>query len=245
MNESEVRRLMPPDDGLPVDRRDLIKERVMASIRPDQEADRQEAVPPRTMLRRLVPALASVLVLLAAGTATGAALGLFPWQDRERLDEAGCRNPDSVEQLVAEAQTPDGGTHQFWITRTDADGPPNGHILVELDADGNYVGSAAGCSFVWEDPTEFYGSLWVSVPSTISDEGALASVMGHVPAEAAASVVTFSDGTSTQIEVQTDGYFLGLVVRPDIRGFDANFPEVVHIAAVDASGGVIAERDFG
>lgn len=245
MNESEVRRLMPPDDGLPVDLHDLIKERVMASIRPGLEADRQEAVRPRRMLRRLVPALASVLVLLAAGTATGAALGLFPWQERERLDEAGCRNPDSVEQLVAEAETPDGGTHQFWITRTDADAPPNGHILVELDGDGNYVGSAAGCYFVWEDPTEYYdGSLWVAVPSTISDEGALASVMGHVPAEAAASVVTFSDGTSTQIEVQTDGYFLGLVVRPDIRG-DASFPDTVHIAAVDASGGVIAEQDLG
>jgi len=243
MNESEVRRLMPPDDGLPADRHNLIKERVMASIRPDREADRQEAVRPRRMLRRLVPGLASVLVLLAAGTATGAALGLFPWQDREILDEAGCRNPDSVEQLVAQAETPDGGTHQFWITRTDAEAPPNGHILVELDADGNYVGSAVGCNFVWEDPTEYYGSLWVVVPSTISDEGALASVMGHVPAEAAASVVTFSDGTSTQIEVQTDGYFLGLVVRPGIRA-DANFPEPVHIAAVDASGGVIAEQDL-
>ena len=44
-----------------------------------------------------------------------------------------------------------------------------------------------------------------------------------------------------EIETQTDGYFLGVVSRSDISG-DAQWPDVVHISALDSSGALLAEE---
>lgn len=248
MSGSEIRRLMPPDDGLSGDRHDLIKERVMASIKSEEGAGSQPVEHPKGVHRRLVPALASVLILAAAGTGVAAALGLFPEQSRTMLEEMGCRTAGSVEQLVATADAPNGGSHQFWITRDSADGPANGIILVELDQEGEHQGGMIGCDEPGADLADSYGEVWAVVPSSTSEDGSLGSVMGHVPPEAATAVVTFRDGTSVEIEVQDGGYFLGLVSRPDIRisetQLEPNWPDVVRVAGIDLNGTVIVERDL-
>ncbi len=260
MNESEVRRLMAPDDGLPTDRHDLIKQRVMASIGAEGITGQQRPILSTRLRRRLVPALVVLLVLAAAGTAAGAALGRLPWQTRYILEEfVGCVDESSVEELVATAAGPFGGTEQLFVLRASADAPPNGIVHVSLDAEGKDIGSAAGCGA--------NGELWATWDSTTGRDGTWAFVYGHVPPQAATAVVTFTDGTSTRIEVQTDGYFLGVVARPDIRdetGFleptpttgvdvvttlddpnEAHFPDSGgHIAALDANGTVIAEQDL-
>ena len=241
MNEPEIRRLMSLDEELPEDRHDLIKERVMNTIRNDQPAEGSESARPARVRRRFAPALASVFAVLIAGTAVAGALGLFPQQTTEILDEAGCRNTDSIERLVAEAPAPDGGTHQFWITSATEAAAPNGHILIELRADGSLAGSAGGCGPPDMDLSEYYGEMWAVVPNTVSADGAVGSVMGHVPAEAATAVVTFGDGTSVEIETQTDGYFLAVVSRSDISG-DALWPDVVHISALDSNGVLVADE---
>lgn len=215
----------------------------MTSIRADKEQDSRKGVRAAGVRRRLAPVLASVTILLVAGTAIAAARGAFPWQDQETLNEAGCRNPDSIEQLVAAATTPDGRTLEFWTTRTGADAPINGHILVELDADGNRVGSGAGCAYTSEgDASSRYGEMWAEAAS--SGAGYVAAVIGHVPAEATVAVITLSDGTSAEVDAQTDGYFI-LLVYPSEGAGDSRFPEPVAIAALDDGGTVILEDQLG
>lgn len=249
MSDSDIRRLLATEEGLPADRRDLIKERVMSSI----GSEAQEAPVRRRRMRRLVPTLAGALVMAAAVTGAAAALGLFPQQSREILDELGCRNADSVEEMVASAQAADGRTFQFWVTKANEEAAPNGEIVVVLDADGTQQGGAIGCGSP-DEPGQVYATseIWAAAPNEISAEGALASVIGHVPAGTATATVTFSDGSSADIEVQSDGYFLGLVSRPDITipdepatddpAFDVEFPEPVSVAAFAEDGTLIAEH---
>jgi hypothetical protein len=267
MNESEVRRLMPADDGLPADRHDLIKQRVMGSIGAEGATGQQRPILSTPLRRRLVPAMVVLLVLAAAGTAAGAALGRLPWQTRHTLEEfVGCVDDSSVEELVATAAGPFGGTEQLFVMRASADAPPNAVVHVSLNAEGEYLGDAASCGASSLEAAG-YGELWASWDSITSHDGTWGFVYGHVPPEASTALVTFSDGTSTRIEVQADGYFLGVVARPDIRdgtsspeptpstGVDvvttledpneAHFPEPGgHIAALDANGTVIAEKDL-
>lgn len=241
MKESELRHLMGSDDGLPADRHDRLKERVMATIRAEEPVAQQRPIAVPRFRRRLVPALVSVVVLATAGTAAAIAFGVFPEQPRSMLEEAGCRNDSSVEQLVATAETAEGKTHQFWITRADADALPNRQILVEVDAEGTYLGSSLGCGPPSPELTDSGNGLWAGAASETSEDGTLGIVMGHVPPPATAAVVTFSDGTSTRVDAQTDGYFLGLVVRPDLTG-DAGFPDPIHMTTIDAQGKVVAEE---
>ena len=169
---------------------------------------------------------------------------LFPHQTRVNLDESGCRNTDSIERLVAEASAPDGVTHQFWITSANEAATPNGYILVELLDDGSVAGFSIACSPPGLDTSEYYGEVWAMAPNKVSAQGAVASVMGRVPAGATTAVVTFSDGTSVEIETLTDGYFLRVVSRPDITG-DAVWPDVVRVSALDSNGMLLAEEEFG
>lgn len=245
MNRTDLRKLMPPDEGLSPDRRHAMKEHVMASIRDEKTSSRAHGPEVKSgsrRRRRLVPVLASAFIVLVATTAAGA-LGLLPWQDQEILEEIGCRTPGSVEQLVAEAEAPNGGTQQLWLTKADADSSANGHILTYLDGQGGWVGNAIGCSPPGEDADDYYNGIWVSVPNEISDTGAVASVIGHAPSNAATATITFSDGTSTTVDTQRDGYFLGVVSRPDITG-NAEFPEPVRLVAHDEDGNVITETSL-
>ena len=140
MSKSDLRYLIHPDDGLPQERHDVLKERVMASVRTEP----QQQPTTRSRLRyRLAPALASVAaVVLIAGAA--AAMGMFPRQAQERLDEMGCRDATSAETLVATAVTTDGRTFQFWTTSPGPDAGPNGFVLVEVGGDS--AGGTIGCN---------------------------------------------------------------------------------------------------
>lgn len=243
MNESKIRRLMSLDEGLPEDRHDLIKERVMNSIRADQQAEGSRTARPVWMRRRFAPALAAAFAVLLAGTAVAGALGMLPQQATDLLDWSDCRNPDSIEEMVAEAAAPDGGSYQMWTSRVSPDAPVNGHILVDFNADGKDLGSFASCNPVGGDPTDNPPILWADLSSIGNDEGTLGSIMGHAPSEASSVVVTFKDGTSEQIETQIDGYFLGVAFRSDVRG-ETGWPEVVHLTALDADGNTIMEEDM-
>lgn len=243
MNRTDVRRLMLPDDEIPAEARARVKERVMASVRksvtvPDSRRARFQ--------RRLVPALLAFSVVLV-GAAAGFALGVFPQQVQSDLQELGCRDSTSVEQLVATADLPSGGMQQFWITKVAENSPPNGHILIEIGPDGAYRGFSFGCgppSLVVEATEE---TTFAGVASDSSLDGTLMYVLGHVPPEAVTAVVTFDDGTMTSIDVETDGYFLGLVERPDLvtdsQG-NVRVPEPTHVEALGANGMVVLELDL-
>lgn len=247
MRKSDIRHLLVSDQGIPADRHDVIKERVMSSIRPDESES-----PARRRFRRLVPTLAGVSLLAVAATGAAVALGLFPQQTRDILDEFGCRSAASVEEVVASAQAVDGRTFQFWVTRATEDAPPNGWIVVTLNPNGSMLGSTLGCSQPDEGRQVYATSeIWATAPNEIGTDGALAYVIGYAPPGAVVVTVTFSDGTTSDIEVQPNGHFLGLVSRPDINlrrdpegdflNFDVMFPDVVHVAAFGADGALIAE----
>ncbi|HDL41696.1 MAG TPA: anti-sigma factor, partial [Actinobacteria bacterium] len=180
MSKSNLRYLMHPDVRLPQERRDVLKERVMASVRTEP----QEQPKTRSRLRhRLAPTLASVAaVVLIAGVA--AAVGLFPRQAQEQLDELGCRDAASSETLVATADATDGRTFQFWTTSQGPDALPNGFVLVEVSGDS--AGGTIGCN----TPGDSLGEIWVATPAEASIQGTLVSVMGHVPVSATVVEVT-------------------------------------------------------
>lgn len=246
MNDSDLRRLMLPDDGLSSERHDLLKERVMTSVKTEQPSPGKQP-PLRSRFRlRLVPTLTSMMaVLLMAGA--GGAMGLFPWQARDILNDLDCRTGDSIETMVATAQADDGRTFEFWTTRPEANAAVSGESLVEIDADGDYVGGTYGCnSASWDfAPMD---EIWASTPAEVSIEGILVSVMGHVPPSAAEVEVTFDDGSTVRTQVQTDGYFLALISGPGVDVSPGNpepiIPEVVIVTALDDNGNVIAQQDL-
>lgn len=247
MNNPDLRHLMLPDDETPQERHARIKERVMASVRTNETVSDPRPTRLPRFRRRLVPALVSLFILVGAGAAAGFAFGVFPTQTRSSLEESGCRNDSSVEQLVATAETTEGNTHQFWITTAAENSRPNGYILIELAADGEPRGSSMACgppSLVDDASDE---AMFAGVASESSVDGTLLIVLGHVPMEAVTAIVTFDDGTMTSIEVQDEGYFLGLVERPDIVTDSAGNvrpPDVTHLVAIDTNGLIIAELDI-
>ncbi len=244
MNESELRNLMLPDDGLPTDRHDRIKERVMATIQTKQPSP-QRRVAPLRLPRRLVPVLVSMLVMVVAAT-SAAALGLFPWQAQDILQEVGCRDGSSIDRLVATQEASDGRTFEFWTTSGGADGAVNGHTVIELDADGNYAGMGSGCGEPGYEAEA--DEAWATYQAEYSASESLLTVIGRVPPQATVVDITLSDGTSTRIDVQTDGYFLGLVYGPGVdMGSYAEeqvTPELVHLTATDTLGTIIADLDL-
>lgn len=247
MNDSDLRDLMFPDDELLQERHARIKERVMASVRTDEPVSRPRATRPSRFRRRLVPALVSLSILASAGTAVAFAFGVFPQHVQSALEELGCRDSSSVEQLVATAEVPDGRQQQFWITKAGENSRPNGHILIDVTADGEYLGSTFGCGAPSLVVEESDYDLFVVAASESSVDGTLLIVLGHAPPEAITAIVTFDDATVTSIEVGDEGYFLGLVERPDIvpdSSGNVRPPDVTKLAAVDTNGMVIAELDI-
>jgi len=238
MSESDLRYLMLPDDGLPQERHDVLKERVMASVRTEPQ---QQPTAGSRFRYRLAPVLASIAaVVLITGAA--AAMGLFPRQAQLQLDELGCRDAASAETLVATADATDGRTFQFWTTSPGPDAAPNGFVLVEVGGDS--AGGTIGCN----TPGASLGEIWVATPAEASIQGTLVSVMGHVPVSATVVEVTFDDGATVRTDVQIDGYFLELVHGPGVDmspgNPEPNFPEAIHITAIDADGNVIADQDL-
>lgn len=246
MNDSDLRRLMLPDDGMPPERHDRIKERVMTAVRTEHPSPSNESTSRSRVRARLVPTLASVIaVLLMAGTA--GALGLFPWQAKETLDFMDCRTSDSIETLVATADASNGNTTQLWTTSPDPDAAPSGFAMVEIDSQGEYVGGVNACnSETWDFAP--MSEIWVGTPASASAQETVLTVLGHVPAAAATVEVTFDDGSVVQTDVQTDGYFLVLVHGPGVDVSPGNpeprFPEAIIVTALDTDGNVIARQDL-
>ncbi|MDF1597742.1 MAG: hypothetical protein P1T08_16805 [Acidimicrobiia bacterium] len=246
MNDSDLCRLMLPDDGLPPERHDLIKERVMTAVRTEQPFPGSQSTSSSRVRVRLVPTLASVIaVLLVAGTA--GAMGLFPWQAKETLDYMDCRTSGSVETLVATADASDGNTTQLWTTSPGPDAAPSGFAMVEIDSQGEYVGGVNACNTAtWEFAP--MGEIWVGAPAEASAQETVLTVLGHVPTAAATVEVTFDDGSVVQTNVQTDGYFLELVHGPGVDVSPGNpephFPEAIIVTALDTDGNVIARQDL-
>lgn len=89
--------------------------------------------------------------------------------------------------------------------------------------------------------------IWVTVAGESSIERVILTVHGRVSRDSAVARVTLSDGEVIDIEVQTDGYFIDLVTRPDIDLSTPNhdhIPEATHVAALDAEGQIIGENDL-
>jgi hypothetical protein len=191
--------------------------------------------------RAVGPLVVSALVLLVAGTVTGSALGWFSGQDQ------GVIRPVSGTQLVAEAAGPDGTFVQFWILYSAADAPSCGYEVRVLDANANLAESGGtDCSGTSWDPSAHWGILW-AMPTFGGDTGSGAhalQVIGHAPAEAATVLVTLGNRMPVQMDVQTDGYFVGRVVWREARD-DTWSIYPIHVAAVDGTGMVIAENDMG
>ena len=246
MNDSDLRRLMLPDDGLPQERQDLLKERVMTSVETDQSSPSEQPVSRSRFRFRLVPALASmVAVVLVAGTA--GAMGLFPWQAKAQLDDMDCRTGDSVETMVASAQADDGRTFEFWTTRPDAEAGVSGYSIVQIGADGNYIGGTHACNSASWDFAPIR-EIYASMGAEYSIKESLLILEGHVPATASAVEVTFDDGSVVRTDVQTDGYFIELIFGPGVDHSPGNpepvTPNVLIVTAYDEEGNVIAEQDF-
>ena len=198
--------------------------------------------------RRLVPALAAVLILGAAGTGAAAAFGLFPSGASDTLDEFGCSTGGSVEEIVAEAITTDGRAFEYWVTRPAPGEPANGDVLVDRLEDGSAQGYMVACSAPEEAGSQ--PEVWAGAPSEASATHMLIAVMGHAPANATEVLVTLTDGTSVRTEIQVDGYFLELVEMPGPgeEEFDSDFfnpPEPVHLVAFDAAGSIVADLAVG
>jgi len=247
MSTSDLRRLALCDDTLPQDRHDLIKARVMTSVRAQERAPREKTAGIRFRRRLMLTLIPAAVLLVGVGTA--AAVSLMPRQAQENQIEMGFRVGTSVDGLVASARTADGRTFQFWITSPAPDAVPNGFVLVELDAHGTEVGGmgVGGSPGTW-DFSEM-GELWVEPPVEVSSAGGmLIQIMGHVPAPATTAEITLRDGTILHADVQTDGYFLDLVQGPGADVSPGNpethSVEAIHVKAIDKEGDVIEEKDI-
>ena len=246
MSASDFR--IPPlhDDALPQDRRDLIKARVMASLGTAESGRQPKGTPTRSRRRLLLALVPAVVLLVIAGTAVAA--GLLPHLTQELLDKTGIRGANSNERVVARAQTDNGRKCEFWLTSPAPDALPNGFALAMFDANGNEIGSmAAGGAPGTSDLTQM-GELWAATPSEVSATETLIIVMGHAPENATTAEVTLDNGSVVRAEVQTAGYFLELVYGPgakvDPGDRDLDFPEAVHVKAIDKQGAVVEEMDL-
>lgn len=246
MNDSDLRRLMLPDDGLPPERHDLLKESVMTSVTTEQPSQSEQPTSRSRLRLRLAPTLASVIAfVLVAGTA--GAMGLLPWQAEETLDYMGCRTDASVETMVATADARNGQTIQLWTTSAGPNVAPSGFTMVEIDSEGQYVGGLSACSSASWDFAPM-DEIWVGTPSQASQHETVLTVLGHVPATAAEVEVTFDDGNVVRTDVQIDGYFIELIYGPGVDvspGNPApNFPEAIIVTAFDADGNIIVQQDL-
>jgi hypothetical protein len=179
--------------------------------------------------------------LTAAGAHFGPLGGGFPPETRAELMGVGCRHETSVETLVATAALENGRAFELWVTRPSEGAAANGTILFEV---GDPLAATIGCN----PPSEPMPEVWVSTPGEASIEGTLVQVIGHVPETAEVVEVTFDDGTTTRIDVQTGGYFMELIPGPGVDQSpgqpEADLPEVVHFVAIASDGTVVAEEDY-
>lgn len=197
------------------------------------------------------PVFASVLLVFAVGGMFALFAGLLPLDIKLSLIEGGCRVSSSSDEMVASAES-EGRMSELWVTRPGPDEHPNGYIILEFDDEGHSLGTFLACSPPGSRHHLETEDVWAAAGSETSIEQVLLTVFGRVTPDAAAVKVTLNDGDVIDTGVQTDGWFIELVTRP---GVDVSFSdgphdlpqlniEATHIAALDAHGEVIKERDL-
>lgn len=243
MNDSDLRRLIQPDHGLSEDRHDALKEQLMATIVTDQPCADTNLAPVDVNKRRRSKIMigAAVVVLVIGGAA--AAGSLFP-EDAGVLPIGDCRTESSIQEVVATTQRPNGSTLQLFSTRANPEAPVNGHALIETGPDGQTLGGSSACNP--PGSSDGNGDLWVNSPSQSGADGVFIWLIGKAPAPATRVEIDLSDGDTAYLDLQTDGYFVGELIRPGVElGPEDSAPPVplpTHIRAFDADGNLIQEQ---
>ena len=141
-------------------------------------------------------------------------------------------------------QRPNGNTLQLFSTKATPEAPVNGHALIETSPDGQTLGGSSGCNP--PGTPDGNGDLWVNSPSQSGADGVFVWLIGKAPAPATRVEVDLSDGDTAYLDLQTDGYFVGELIRPGVElGPDDSAPPVplpTHIRAFDADGNLVQEQ---
>jgi hypothetical protein len=242
MNDSDLRRLIQPDAGLSKDRHDHLKEQLMNSLTTDDPAaSLHNPIKLNRRRRRTIAAGAAVAAIALGGAA--AAGGLFP-DDVEVLPVGVCRTESSTQEVVATTQRANGNILQLFSTQESPDAPVNGYALVESSPDGQSLGGSSGCNP--PGTPDGNGELWVNAPSQSGGDGVFIWLIGKAPAPATRVEVDLSDGDTIALDLQTDGYFVGEVIRPGVEMGPADsvppVPEPTSIRAFDTDGNLVQEQ---
>jgi hypothetical protein len=184
------------------------------------------------------------VAVVALGGAAAAATGvLFP-DDVDVLPVGDCRTESSIQEVVATMQRGNGNTLQLFSTKASPDAPVNGHALIESTPDGQSLGGSSGCNP--PGTPDGNGELWVGAPSQSGGDGVFIWLIGKAPAPATRVEIDLSDGETIALDLQTDGYFVGEVVRPGVEMGPEDsappVPEPTGIRAFDADGNLVQEQ---
>lgn len=245
MNDADIRRLIQPDVGLSEDRHEHLKELLMTNLQSDDPAAARLDSPVNRMKRRRRGIVAGVAVAAIALGSAAAAGGLFPddgFGDAV-LPIGDCRIESSVQEVVATMQRANGNTLRLFTTQASPDAPVNGHALIESTPDGQSRGGSAGCNP--PGTPDGNGELWVNSPSESGGDGVFIWLIGRAPAPATRVEIDLSDGATIALDLQTDGYFVGEVIRPGVElGPEDSAPPVpqpTSIRAFDSEGNIVQE----
>jgi hypothetical protein len=243
MKDSDLRRLIQPDHGLSEDRHDALKEQLMATIVTDQPtADTNPAPVHINKRRRGKIVIGAAVAVLAVGGAAAAG-SLFPDDAGVILPIGDCRTESSIQEVVATMQRPNGNTLQLFTTRANPEVPVNGHALIETSPDGQNLGGFGGCNP--PGSSDGNGDLWANAPSVSGADGVFVWLIGKAPTPATRVEIDLSDGDTVYLDLQTDGYFVGELIRPGVDLPDESAPPAPlprRIRAFDADGNLVQEQ---
>lgn len=245
MNDSDLRHLIQPDDGLSEDRHEQLKEQLMTHLDIDDPATAPLGKPVNLTKRRRRKIIAGVAVAAIAVSGAAAAGGLFPDDIGDTVLPIGdCRTQSSIQEVVATMQRANGNTLQLFTTQESPDAPVNGSALLESTSDGQSLGGSSGCNP--PGTPDGNGDLWVVAPSQSGSDGVFIWPYGKAPAPATRVEIDFSDGDTIALDLQTDGYFVGEIIRPGVELEPEDsappVPEPTAIRAFDANGNLIQEQ---
>jgi len=245
MNDADIRRLIQPDVGLSEDRHEHLKEQLMTNLNTDDPVTAPLVEPTNFTKRRRRKIMAGVAVAVIAVGGAAAAGGLFPDDIGDAVLPIGdCRIESSIQEVVATMQGANGNTLRLFTTQASPDAPVNGHALIETTPDGQSLGGSAGCNA--PGTPDGNGDFWVNSPSQSGADGVFIWLIGRAPAPATRVEVDLSDGDTIALDLQTNGYFVGEVIRPGVElGPEDSAPPVpqpTSIRAFDADGNLVREQ---
>ena len=190
------------------------------------------ATPRRQRRRPVIAGIALAGVSLGAGVAVAATAGVFS-SDTARFVETVCGvNIDNAHLVASDTDTL-GNLVELSVINSPAG---DTIILGVKDPDGTWTYEQAACG-PWPGGSENQaGRPWAGSPNlTLDGQATLIRVYGWIPRPATTAIVTFTDGTTTQIDAGPDGYFLTLITTaPNAHA------EITHIEARSDDGTIIA-----